>query len=48
MISSILPTASSVLVVCAHPDDESFGLGGILTAFVAQGARHGRPLFHTR
>jgi LmbE family N-acetylglucosaminyl deacetylase len=37
VISSTLPTATSVLVVCAHPDDESFGLGGILTAFVAQG-----------
>lgn len=39
MISSMLPTATSVLVVCAHPDDESFGLGGILTAFVSQGTR---------
>ncbi|MFI4971213.1 MAG: PIG-L deacetylase family protein [Hyphomicrobiales bacterium] len=39
MISSLLPTASSVLVVCAHPDDESFGLGGILTTFVRQGTR---------
>ena len=25
--------------MCAHPDDESFGLGAILSAFAAQGAR---------
>jgi LmbE family N-acetylglucosaminyl deacetylase len=33
-----LPAASSVLAVCAHPDDESFGLGALLPAFVARGA----------
>ena len=33
-----LPTASSVLAVCAHPDDESFGLGAVLDSFVGQGA----------
>jgi LmbE family N-acetylglucosaminyl deacetylase len=32
-----LPEASSVLAVCAHPDDESFGLGAALVAFGARG-----------
>jgi len=35
---SLLPEASSVLAVCAHPDDESFGLGGVLHGFVEAGA----------
>lgn len=39
MISARLPACSSVLVVCAHPDDESFGLGAVLSTFVDQGAR---------
>jgi len=34
-----LPAATMVLAVCAHPDDESFGLGGILGAYVAAGTR---------
>ena len=34
-----LPKVTELLVVCAHPDDESFGLGGVLGAFVDQGAR---------
>jgi len=34
-----LPEATSVLAVCAHPDDESFGLGAVLSAFAEQGAR---------
>jgi LmbE family N-acetylglucosaminyl deacetylase len=34
-----LPGAGCVLAVCAHPDDESFGLGAVLAAFSGQGAR---------
>ena len=34
-----LPRAGNVLAVCAHPDDESFGLGAVLAAFSGQGAR---------
>jgi N-acetylglucosamine malate deacetylase 2 len=34
-----LPDVRSVLAVCAHPDDESFGLGATLHAFSAAGAR---------
>lgn len=33
-----LPPASSVLAVCAHPDDESFGVGAVLDHFVERGA----------
>lgn len=33
-----LPPARSVLAVCAHPDDESFGLGALLDAFAGRGA----------
>ena len=33
-----LPGATSVLAVCAHPDDESFGLGATLTSFTAAGS----------
>jgi len=33
-----LPAASSVLAVCAHPDDESFGLGAALAGFAESGA----------
>lgn len=34
-----LPPSASVLAVCAHPDDESFGLGALLDRFVEEGAR---------
>lgn len=32
-----LPAASHVVAVCAHPDDESFGLGGLVTAYRGAG-----------
>ena len=32
-----LPTTRSVLAVCAHPDDESFGLGAALATFDESG-----------
>lgn len=35
----VLPPWTSVLAVVAHPDDESFGLGAILSAFTGGGAK---------
>lgn len=34
-----MPQYCQVTVVCAHPDDESFGLGALVTAFSDAGAR---------
>jgi N-acetylglucosamine malate deacetylase 2 len=33
-----LPSWRSVLAVVAHPDDESFGLGAVISAFIESGA----------
>jgi LmbE family N-acetylglucosaminyl deacetylase len=38
MASGQLPPWRSVLAVVAHPDDESFGLGAVLSAFADAGA----------
>ncbi len=37
--SHVLPRVKEALVVCAHPDDESFGLGAILAALCGGGTR---------
>ena len=34
-----LPSWASVLAVVAHPDDESFGLGAVISSFIDAGAR---------
>jgi N-acetylglucosamine malate deacetylase 2 len=37
--SAGVPRYRDVTIVCAHPDDESFGLGALVTAFGDAGAR---------
>ncbi|MDE3087690.1 MAG: PIG-L family deacetylase, partial [Acidobacteriota bacterium] len=37
-VGGSLPAARRVLAVCAHPDDESFGLGAALSRLAAGGA----------
>jgi LmbE family N-acetylglucosaminyl deacetylase len=37
--AELLPKWRSVLAVVAHPDDESFGLGAVISTFIAAGAR---------
>ena len=32
-----IPSYDHLVIVCAHPDDETFGLGGLLSAFAAAG-----------
>ena len=39
MSVSALPQWRSVLAVVAHPDDESFGLGAVLSSFIDAGGR---------
>lgn len=36
--AALMASARSVLAVCAHPDDESFGLGAVISTLVDQGA----------
>ncbi|MGH8992542.1 MAG: PIG-L family deacetylase, partial [Acidimicrobiia bacterium] len=40
-VSAALPTSTGVVAVCAHPDDESFGLGAVLGMLAKAGSRTG-------
>lgn len=46
--SQELPRLARVLGVCAHPDDESFGLGAVLAALAKAGTSSIRVVFHPR
>lgn len=37
MVETALPAVHRLVAVCAHPDDESFGLGAVIAAFAAAG-----------
>lgn len=37
MTSKDIPAPTHLLAVCAHPDDESFGLGALISSFIASG-----------
>jgi len=37
MMQTSVPAIRRLVAVCAHPDDESFGLGAVLAAFAAAG-----------
>jgi hypothetical protein len=39
VIQQHLPLTELVLAVCAHPDEESFGLGAALSSWAEQGKR---------
>ena len=47
ILAKALPRTGSVLAICAHPDDESFGLGAALSTFADLGV-HTRVLCYTR
>jgi len=47
-VSAHLPATSSVLAVCAHPDDESFGLGAVLSSWAGARCSHLGRVLHPR
>lgn len=36
--AEVMPVVRKVLAVCAHPDDESFGLGAVISTLIDRGA----------